>query len=200
MQSLKKIKVLGVALLGGVFITGLSVYAGSKQPVFSETGHNHKAEAKSPAGKASGLKKGKVKTRIKPATPKSPEEIIQPEALIISKKKGYLFILWDVYAHRKMFDPKKKTNRLTALRYAAYIAGAHGFQKYPEYPEARLNIIVFNERDEYGGPRWDAVEKWHTYTFRADKFKAAGISRPESIWQLDENILRSLPEKEKSKQ
>ncbi len=196
MQSLKKIRVLGAALLGFCFTTGLSVYAGSKQPVSSETGYKNKAETKSPAGKVAGLKKRKLKTRVKPEMPKSPGEIIQPEALIISKKKGYLFILWDVYAHRKMFNPKKKTNRLTALRYAAYIAWAHGFQEHPEYPEARLNIIVFNERDEYGGPRWDAVEKWHTYTFRADKFKAAGISRPEIIWQLDEEILRSLPEKE----
>jgi hypothetical protein len=124
--------------------------------------------------------------------PPAPDQIIQLENLIISKKPGYLYMVWDVFSHRELFDPKDKLHARTALRYAAYIAYAYGFQKHPDYPEARMNIIVFTARDEYGGPRWDLAEKWYAFNFLADKFKALKISRPESLLELDDKKLRSL--------
>jgi hypothetical protein len=38
------------------------------------------------------------------------------------------------------------------------------------------------------------AEKWYLTTFRADRFKAQGITQPESLWTLDEKKLRQLPE------
>jgi hypothetical protein len=81
---------------------------------------------------------------------------------------------------------------LASLRYAAYLAFAYGFLKYPGYPEARVNLIAFKTRDEYGGPRWDLAEKWHLYTFRADRFGSQGITQPESLWNLPEKKLNLL--------
>ncbi|NTV51978.1 MAG: hypothetical protein HGA76_03040 [Candidatus Firestonebacteria bacterium] len=125
--------------------------------------------------------------------PNAYNRIIAPETLMVSKKKGYLFIVWDVFPLRDRFAPGDAARDTAALRYAAYLALAYGFAKYPGFPEARVNLIAFKARDEYGGPRWDLAEKWHLYTFRAETFKAQGITQPESLWALAEKKLRLLP-------
>ncbi len=121
-----------------------------------------------------------------------PSVLIRPEALIVSKKTGYLYIVWDVFALRDDFDPKLPAHASKALRYAAYIAYAHGFAKHPEYPEARIQIINLKARDEYGGPRWDLADKWYAFTFPAGRLKALNLASPEALWTLDEKTLRTL--------
>jgi hypothetical protein len=126
-------------------------------------------------------------------TPNEHNQIIKPESLIVSKKAGYLFMVWDVFPLRARFEPGDKTRDTAALRYAAYLAMAYGFAKNPGFSEARVNLIAFKARDEYGGPRWDQAEKWHLYTFRADRLKSLGLTNPESLWTLDEKKLHLLP-------
>lgn len=125
--------------------------------------------------------------------PNEHNQIIRPDALIVSKKPGYLFMVWDVFPLRERFEPGDHARDTAALRYAAYLAMAYGFSKYPGVPEARVNLIAFKTRDEYGGPRWDQAEKWHLYTFRADRLKSLGVTDPESLWALDEKKLALLP-------
>lgn len=183
---------IAVLLLGGCLVLHLSALAGSKPPAAN-------AKTAVAPGKTTSSDKTPARKPTPVATPDTPANLIQPETLIVSKKKGYLYIVWDVYAHRKKFDPKRRNSALTALRYAAYIAQAHGFQKYPDYPEARVNIIVFNERDEYGGPRWDSVEKYYAYTVLAKKYTELEITDPERIWTLKEKMLRALLAEPKGK-
>lgn len=175
---------IAILILGSGLVLSEPLLAGSK-PGAAKPG------TQAQSGKTSVTLETKV--QLAPtATPSSPAKLIQPEALIVSKKKGYLYIVWDVFSHREIFDPKQKNSRLAALRYAAYIAQVHGFLKHPDYPEARVNIIVFNERDEYGGPRWDSVEKYHALTLLAEKYAELKIAGPEQIWTLTEKKLNTL--------
>jgi hypothetical protein len=139
------------------------------------------------AGWAAGEKAGGA-----PAPHASPASLVKPEALIVTKKPGYLFLVWDVFSQRELFDPTQPASGKNALRYAAYVAYAYGFEKYPEYPEARVRLLAFKGRDEYGGPRWDLAEEWHQFTFSAAKFKVRKNFKPEAVWSLDEKTLRSM--------
>ena len=74
----------------------------------------------------------------------------------VSDKGTYVHILWDAYAVRSRFEDKDKrafiaeaARQLTLLRYP----------KTASAEQMRVDIVFVTERDEYGSPKWDTLQR-----------------------------------------
>lgn len=89
-----------------------------------------------------------------PATPtvKAGGADIVPADFIITRKKGYVHLLWDAFPYRGPAAPDVQA--VVADLLAGPVA-----KKFPKAVKVKVDVVEFPDRDEYGAPRWESIRR-----------------------------------------
>ena len=99
----------------------------------------------------------------------------------VADKKTYVHILWDAAAQKERIAGKEKRSLLAEaarqLVLLRYPAGASA-------DAVRVDIVFVAERDEYGNPKWDSLERVaHVELSRKKVAGAPSDADPEKLFE-----------------
>ena len=109
------------------------------------------------------------------STVKAGGMLIARADFIITDKKTYAHLLWDAYPCREQLKCQDQ-DKIFTLVVADLLAGPLA-KKLPDALKAKVDIVEFTERDNYGLPKWDSVRKLQKMKATRDK--------KGSLWRLE---------------
>lgn len=97
---------------------------------------------------------------------------IQRADFIVSDKGSYLHLLWDAFPVKKALAEEAKAKGLApgALRrnvVKGLLESVSG--SYSKALKAKVDVVEFTQRDEYGLPRWSSVHKLAHFEIKLGK-------------------------------
>lgn len=98
----------------------------------------------------------------------------------VSDKSAYVHILWDANAVRSRFEGKDERALI------AEAARQLGLLRYPKSASAdqiRVDIVFVTQRDEYGNPKWDSLQRVAHLEFPRKLVGQASGADPERGFQ-----------------
>jgi len=118
------------------------------------------------------------------STVKAGGMLIAKADFIITDKKSYAHLLWDAFPYREQLkgqDQAKVFNLVVMDLLSGPLA-----KKLRGADKAKIDIVEFTERDNYGLPKWDSVKKLQKMTASRDK--------KGSLWKLEKLNKDPLPQ------
>lgn len=82
---------------------------------------------------------------------------VDEKHVLLTEKPEYIHVIFDAYPYRQKISELGK--KFTLLRAAKELAQSYVFVKFPKARKAKIVIVEYAERDEYGSPVWEHVVK-----------------------------------------
>jgi hypothetical protein len=102
-----------------------------------------------------------------PETLKISSLLVQEADLLVTPKNEYVHVIFDAYPYRSQI---KKAGKGFAWRRAVKdLAETVVFKRNPQMSRAKIVIVEYSERDDYGAPVWETVQKLGEFEVRLQK-------------------------------